>query len=141
LAFGPWVEPVSGSAGALLALLAAKPRLGAEATAVATLVGPRIGSTVLRLEPYAGFVVVTACALAGMGVALALARALRRLRVVWGLPAVLFAAAEAVAHARAPWMVAAVPVAIVGSAALRGPRAPPAGRTSRGAHGSRLPRL
>lgn len=118
LLLAPWGEPVSASAAALLILLAAKPHLGEAATALARRVGPTIGSTVPRLEPYSGFLVVAFCALGGIAVAVASWRVLHRLRFSWLLPVALVVAADAVAFLRGRWLGWAVPVAVVALAPL-----------------------
>jgi hypothetical protein len=113
-----WGEPVSISAAVLLALLAARPHLAGAATALAGAVGPRIGSAVPRLEPYAGFVVAALCALGGIALTVILRTALRRLALSWLLPLALVGAAEAVALERGRWLAFAVPVAIAAMAPL-----------------------
>jgi hypothetical protein len=118
LLLAPWGEPVSAAAGALVALLAAKPWLGDAATALARAAGPRIGSSVPRLEPYSGFLVVVFCSAGGIVVAVALWRALRRLPFSWLLPVVLVGATEGLALERGRWLASAVPIAIVAMARI-----------------------
>jgi hypothetical protein len=112
LLLAQWAEPVSAAAAGLFVLLAAKPLLGSASAALAVAVGPRIGSSVSRLEPYCGFLVVTLCALGGIGGAVVLWRALHGVRCSWLLPLILVASAEAIAYQSAGWLALAVPLAI-----------------------------